>query len=116
MRVIWQDGDRFIIKTFRGDVSYEQVDRIAEKHGWKAIIIDYPQKLSLNNILNALSDFLMGLYYGYPPCCILAFCIDEIFDRGPPNALKWTSKTDYVPCKRCLKRLGGPEPIPEGTF
>ena len=46
---------------------------------------------------------MMGLKYGYPHCCIMAFCnLDHIKDKTP----RQLEGTGYVPCDVCNSRYG----------
>lgn len=46
---------------------------------------------------------MMGLKYGYPTCCIVAFChLDHIKDKKP----RQLEGTGYVPCDRCNSQYG----------
>ena len=51
-----------------------------------------------------------GMGYGYPHCCITAFCEDTAAGRSPARErekLGWRSDgSGYVPCQACV---GAPE-------
>jgi hypothetical protein len=55
----------------------------------------------------APSHFRKGRLYGYPLCCILEFCWDDIMCRASGelrgNVDPW-QLAGWVPCRRCLRR------------
>lgn len=44
-----------------------------------------------------------GIKFGYPVCCIVAFCALEHIKDKKPRQLEGTG---YVPCSVCNERLG----------
>lgn len=48
-----------------------------------------------------LADFL-GVFYGYPRCCINEFCNDIINDRFPNRSIDGSG---FVPCKKHYEQI-----------
>jgi hypothetical protein len=70
-------------------------------------------------------QYALGLHYGYPRCCVEAFCRDVI-DGESPGSLRGLGGLGCVPCEACLAELdedprAGPQrpsaatPAPGGT-
>lgn len=62
------------------------------------------------NLVRAGADFIIGLYYGFPICCNLAYCRDTANDRSPgirrdyeirEAGRKLNRELGYVPCLPC---------------
>lgn len=53
-------------------------------------------------------QYVLGLHYGYPVCCIEAFCRDVAEDRSPGQERGGAAWIGYVPCGAC-RALDGPE-------
>lgn len=94
-------------------------DRAKEAHARRAPIADDPQKPTERD------DWRVhGLWFGYPTCCIDAFC--NLEHVGGPRRKLWG--TGYVPCADCnelpedelVRRISerriAPIPFPKGSF
>lgn len=48
-----------------------------------------------------------GLYFGYPQCCIMSFCNNQIADRKRPTERQFRAAngTGFVPCKACTEKI-----------
>lgn len=66
----------------------------------------WPARIIMS-ISRFLGDLRLGLYYGYPRCCILQFCFESAIGelRGTPikqglnrGFIRLTSTQVYVPC------------------
>jgi hypothetical protein len=49
---------------------------------------------------------VIGIYYGYPTCCILSFITEK--PRGPRisrNQIKVSQRTGFIPCSYCTWKI-----------
>lgn len=46
----------------------------------------------------------LGTYFGYPNCCIKAFC-----EGRTTHDIKITKGTGFVPCNQCMERIKNKE-------
>lgn len=62
------------------------------------------------NLVRAGADFIIGLYYGFPICCNIAYCRDTANDQSPgirrDYEIREAGRTPnhelgYVPCLPC---------------
>jgi hypothetical protein len=64
------------------------------------------------NLVRAGADFIIGVYYGFPLCCNIAYCRDVANDRSPGIRRDYeTGRTThhelgYVPCVPCATARG----------
>lgn len=67
-------------------------------------------KSFLEQFINEFKDMhfvKQGLYFGYPPCCIVEFVEftgDYMAGKRPSRGLRKLHGTGYVPCKDCNKK------------
>ena len=96
--VVWQKGTKITYKRFSNILlSYEHADQIGKEEGYGETIIMRDQAPFKVQLLTVVSDFVSGVRYKFPVCCVLNFCIDNLLGR-PSAQLRWTDKTDHIPC------------------
>jgi hypothetical protein len=96
-------------------LSYKHADFIGKRKGYGKTIIIRFAGFSLEKLtIGIVKTFFDGIKYRYPICCVIQFCLDMILNR-PSTQLRWNSKTDYVPCSLCLRRLEK-EAIPSDLY
>jgi hypothetical protein len=74
-----------------------------------------PNKRNLNHLLSTITPSrvlwwkVSGLFYGYPQCCIEAFCrLDHIREEsatGDSLCAQVGNSTGFVPCRTCAEKI-----------
>jgi len=72
---------------------------------------DYDHELEnepFPRLVMAAQDFILGLYYGFPLCCVMAYCRDVLDDHSPGVRREFEVGRErlghdrgYVPCIGC---------------
>ena len=101
VRIVWQKDLKVTYKHFSDFLDYQQTDKMG--YG-KTVVIGFSLPLQ-KRIVKALNDFIAGIHYKYPICCVLNFCIDTILDR-PSAQLRYSKRTEYVECWMHIKKNG----------
>jgi len=96
-------------KTFNFPVDFD-VDNWLDRHYPTCFGVHFPKPLR-RRIKGAIEDFIVGIKDGYPICCIIHFCIDNILGLFP-GITRYSDRTEYVECWLCLKRNGGVQRYP----
>jgi len=104
--VVWQKGTKRTYKKYRDfPLSYEYADQIGNEKGYGETVIMLDQAPFNVQLLTIVSDFISGIRFKFPVCCVLNFCVDSLLGR-PSAQLRWNDTTDHVPCAVHLRRYG----------
>jgi hypothetical protein len=95
--VVWQKETKITYKRYSDILSYESADRIGKEKGYGEIVVILDQSSFQCRPLTLASEFVSGIRYKYPVCCVLNFCIDSLLGR-PSAQLRWNDTTDHVEC------------------
>jgi len=115
-RVVWQKGNRSIERIVKGNPSYQLADQIGERLGYGlAVLIESHEGSLFDRVYNFPRDVRNAMVQRIPLCCGINFAWDSLTNRQHVIH-RWISKTQYVPCWVHLRKMGGREPVPEGTF
>jgi hypothetical protein len=113
LTIVWQQNTKITYKHYSDFLDYENADRIGKEKGYgKTILIGFSLPFR-KRILKAINDFIAGIHYGYPLCCVLNFCIDTLLNR-PCAQLRYSDK-EYVECFMHIRKHGK-NPIPEDLY
>jgi hypothetical protein len=95
--IVWQKETKITYKRFSTVLSYEHADRMGKEKGYGKTVVIRDQSSFQCRLLSIVSDFVSGIRYKHPVCCVLNFCIDSLPGR-PSAQLRWNDKTDHVEC------------------
>jgi len=115
-RVVWQNGNKTTERIVEGTPTYDQADEVGKRLGLGiAILIEDNEGTILYRAYNFFRDIRNTVREGIPICCGLNFAWDSLTDRQHVIH-RWRNDIQYVPCWIHLHKLGGKQPVPEGTF
>jgi hypothetical protein len=95
--VVWQKETKITYKRYSTILSYEHANQIGKEKGYGETVVIHDPSSFQCRLLTVVSDFVSGVRYKYPVCCVLNFCIDSLLGR-PSAQLRWSDGTDYVEC------------------
>ena len=95
--VVWQKGTKITYKRLSDILSYEQTDQIGKEKGYGETVVIRQDAPFQRQLLTVVSEFVSGVRYKFPVCCVLNFCIDNLLGR-PSTQLRWGDNTDHVEC------------------
>ena len=95
--VVWQKGKKRTYKKYSAVLTYEDTDQIGKEKGYGQTLVMLDQAPFNVQLLTVVSDFVSGIRFKFPVCCVLNFCIDSLLGR-PSAQLRWNNTTDHVEC------------------
>ena len=94
----------------------EKIERIQKIVAFRDVFLENAEDSGseeARRLAEALSNALLGLHFGYKPCCVVEFCERMYFNRR--KRIRLCPRTRFVMCDKCEKELDSGERI-RGTL